>query len=170
MITRKLFTGALAVAALVSAATFARADEKKSGLNLELEHYFKVRASLAGDKLDGVKEAAEHLAKSDDKDTKTAAEALGKAKEIADARKAFGDLSKVLIDRVEAATKKGDKVCQVFVFECSMTKPYGKWMQESKEIGNPYQGSKMLKCGKLLGTKGDARCEDGCCDDEKKKP
>jgi Cu(I)/Ag(I) efflux system membrane fusion protein len=161
--------GALAVAALVSSATLVRADEKKLALNSELAHYFKVRASLAEDKLDGVKESARKLAKSDDKDTKKAAEELAQAKEIAYARKAFGDLSKVLIDRVEAATKKGERIRQVFIFDCSMTKPYGKWMQESKDIGNPYQGSKMPRCGKLLGTKGDEKCRDGCCDDEKKE-
>jgi hypothetical protein len=171
MTMRRLFATGLAVLALAAGATLASADdkkdEKKTGLGGELEQYFKIHGSLAGDKLDGVKASAELLAKSTDKGTVKAAEALGKAKEIAEARKAFGDLSKVLIERVEAAAKAGEKLAPVFVFECPMAKPYGKWMQSTKEIANPYYGSEMPNCGKLVATKGEAKC--GCCDGEEDK-
>ena len=183
MISRKVFFATLAVAALVSGATFVSAQEKKAdekkGIAYDLSHYLPVRTLLAADKLTGekdkpgVKEHADLLAKSDDKAIAKAGEELAKAlatktDDVAAARKIFGDLSNALIAEIDALNKKGEKFQQVFVFECSMTKPYGKWVQESKEIGNPYQGSKMPKCGKLLGTAGDENCKDGCCDGDKK--
>jgi hypothetical protein len=173
-------------------------DEKK-GIAYDLAHYFPICDRLAADDFTAryyfcpmhpavsqenagkcpkcemplsrktLQEHAENLAKSEDKAIAKAAEELTKAKDIESARKAFGDLSKALIDEIAGAGKKGEKFCQVFVFECSMSKPYGKWVQDSKEIANPYQGSKMLHCGKLVDTKGDEKCKDGCCDDEKKE-
>jgi hypothetical protein len=172
-------------------------DEKK-GIDYDLAHYFPIRDHLAADDFtakyyycpmhpevsqdqagkcpkcemplsrQAVQHHAERLAKSECKAVAKAGEELTKAKDIESARKAFGDLSKALIDEIAAANEKGEKFRQVFVFECSMSKPYGKWVQDSKEIGNPYQGSRMLKCGKLVDTKGDEKCKDGCRNDEKR--
>jgi Cu(I)/Ag(I) efflux system membrane fusion protein len=33
------------------------------------------------------------------------------------------------------------------IFECPMTRGFGKWFQKSNELANPYMGQKMLKCG-----------------------
>lgn len=34
-----------------------------------------------------------------------------------------------------------------FIFECPMVAGYGKWVQSSEQLENPYMGSKMLRCG-----------------------
>src|SRR5262245_18692803 len=112
-----------AAAIVVAASAVAYADH--AVVKEELGHYYPIRALLAGDKTDGLKEHADALAKSKDKDVAKAATALAGAKDIAAARKAFGDLSKALIAEVEAAQKKGADVGMVYVFECPMAKPYG---------------------------------------------
>ena len=146
---KQLFLG-LGLTAAVS--TFALADH--GGVKEDLEHYFPIRTALAGDKTEGVKEHADALAKSKDEAVAKAATALAEAKDIAAARKAFGDVSKSLIATLEAAQKKGTAVGTVHIFECPMAKPYGKWLQADEKIGNPYYGSKMLKCGTKVATVG----------------
>jgi hypothetical protein len=138
----------LAAAALAGGA-LALADDKK-GVEADLEPYFPIRAALAGDTLDGVKDHADALAKADDEAVAKAAKALADAKEIEPARKSFGELSKALLAEVEAARKKGARLPDLYIFECPMAKPYGKWLQGKKEIGNPYMGAKMPRCGKLV--------------------
>jgi len=93
----------------------------------------------------------------DDKAVAKAATKLGKATELPAARKAFGDLSKALIASLDQAAKKGTDVGTVYVFECPMAKPYGKWLQAEDAIGNPYYGSEMLTCGKKVATVGEAK-------------
>jgi hypothetical protein len=138
----------------------AHADDEK-GIAADLAHYFPISKTLAEDKTDGVKEQAEKLQKSEDKAIAKAAEALAKASDLAGARKAFMDVSKAVLAAVETASKKGEKLPTLYVFECPMAKPYGKWAQDVKEIANPYHGSKMLKCGKLVGTTADGKKEGG---------
>lgn len=123
----------------------------------DLAHYFPIRTALAADKTDGVKEHADALAKSDDKEVAKAATELGKATDLEGTRKAFADISKALIATLHEAAKKGTDAGTVYVFECPMAKPYGKWLQAEDAIGNPYYGSEMLKCGKKVGTVGEAK-------------
>lgn len=148
------FLSIFAAAALVVASgSLTLADDKK-GVAADLDHYFPIRAALADDTTDGVKEHADHLAKSSDKSVAKAGKALGEAKDVDGARKSFGDLSKALIAALQTAQKKGEKLPEVYIFECPMAKPYGRWLQETKEIANPYMGKKMLQCGKMVASVG----------------
>ena len=133
------------------------------GAKADLEHYAPIRAALAKDSTDGLKEHAEKLAKSKDKEVAKAAEALAKAADLVAARAAFGDVSKALIAEVEKASKAGEDVGKVTVFECPMAKPYGRWIQSDDDMGNPYYGASMLKCGKeveKLGKEGKSAHDD----------
>ena len=78
------------------------------------------------------KEQLEHIQKSD----------------IAHQREHFLELSKDMIDLVKLiGTKK-----PLYKEYCSMYKGNkgGTWLSDSPQIRNPYFGSKMLKCGKVL--------------------
>lgn len=133
----------------------ANADDKpgKEGAAGVLAHYDPIRQALAADKLDGLKEHGEALGKVDDKEIAKAGKEIAAAKDLEGARKTFGELSKAVLAMVEAATKAGEKLGPLHVFRCPMAKPYGMWLQEVKEVGNPYYGSAMLRCGKLVDAK-----------------
>ena len=72
------------------------------------------------------------------------AAALATATELADARKAFGEISRHVVELLAA-----DKMLAQgkFVFECPMAKGYRKWVQTSDALENPYMGKRMLHCG-----------------------
>ena len=149
---------AAAIAGIALVASVATADDAGT-VKGDLGHYFPIRTALAGDKTEGVKDHANELAKSSDKATAKAAEAVAGAKDLKAARKAFGDLSKALIAAVEKATKAGTDIGAVYVFECPMAKPYGRWMQAEAELGNPYYGSQMFTCGRQIAALGSAAGE-----------
>lgn len=69
--------------------------------------------------------------------------ALAKAKDLATARAAFSELSGPMIRYREMAG--GDRPVVVY---CSMEKK--KWLQAKGEIGNPYAGQKMARCGQVI--------------------
>lgn len=92
-------------------------------------------AALAGDKGDELRAGA------------AAAGKVGKSSEIAMARMAFGEWSRTLIAAV--AADKGI-AAGVVCYQCTMTKTYQKWLQLGDEMGNPYWGAEMLKCGKRV--------------------
>ena len=71
------------------------------------------------------------------------AAALAKAKDLAASRAAFSDLSAPMIRYREMAG--GDRPVVVY---CSMEKK--KWLQARGEIGNPYTGQKMARCGQVI--------------------
>jgi len=139
-------------AVVAAASSFAFAGE--SVVKENLAHYFPIRTALAADKVEGVKEHAEALAKSTDKDLAKAATAVGEAKDLAGARKAFAELSKVLVGQVKKAAEEGADIGTVHVFVCPETKPYGHWLQAEDGIGNPYLGGEKLKSGKKVATLG----------------
>ncbi len=62
----------------------------------------------------------------------------------ASVRKAFGKVSRDTIALVgaDSTLSKGR-----YVYECAMTEGYGKWIQTTDKIANPYMGSRMLECG-----------------------
>lgn len=69
---------------------------------------------------------------------------LAAATDLSGARKAFGEISRhvielLAIDNTLAQSK--------FVFECPMAKGYRKWVQTSDALENPYMGKRMLHCG-----------------------
>ncbi len=139
----------------------ALAAAEPDSLETLVEQYLPVRAALAADDLDTMKEHAAALAEANDRTLAAAARALVAAEDMAAGRKAFGNVSRALIAQVASnEKKKKDRIelPTLHVFACSMSKPYGKWLQVESEISNPYTGSKMPRCGKrvdLLGGGGE---------------
>lgn len=113
--------------------------------------YLGIQASLAGDKLDGVKPAALAIGEQAAR-MGTAGEAIVKAAkavegaaDITAARAAFGDLSDAVIAAGNAEDWKD--VPDVRVAYCPMAKE--SWLQKESEIRNPYYGKSMLTCGEF---------------------
>jgi heavy metal-binding protein len=159
----RLLPAVLGIVVAIAGTRAVVADEDASLPSL-VEHYLPVRAALAADQLDAVKEHADALAGTKDRTLAAAAQALAAAQDIAAARKAFANVSRALIKQVAANEKKkaNDRagLPTLHLFECPMAKPYGKWIQAEREISNPYMGSKMPRCGKrkeLLGGGGEPK-------------
>jgi len=115
-----------------------------------LGHYEAVRQALLADSMAGIPPHAAAIAKLG-KDAPadlvplitTAASKLGAAKDLKTAREAFAELSKPLVRWREAVGGKG-----TIVAFCSMTKK--SWLQPKGEIGNPYYGKSMSRCGEVV--------------------
>lgn len=125
-----------------------------------LEAYEMLRAGLANDDPSKVPATATSLASGARKAAASAPEAARKQfnalAEAADAlaktptedmdavRKAFGEVSRHVVGLLAdvPALRKGRHV-----FECPMAQDYGKWVQASEKLENPYMGKKMLGCG-----------------------
>lgn len=111
-----------------------------------LDAYLKVQTDLAGDQLQSAVDAAKLVAseaakagQSADK-VRGAADKLAESKDIAAARKAFGDLSDAFIEYA-GKLPGGD----VKVAYCPMVKK--SWLQKGDKIRNPYYGPDMGECG-----------------------
>lgn len=77
-----------------------------------------------------------------------ATEKLNKVSGIEKQREAFNDVSTAMWKLVKGL----DKVNQPVYYQyCPMKKTY--WLSKEKEIKNPYYGSSMLTCGKVVETK-----------------
>lgn len=117
--------------------------------------YERVRALLAADQLAGVADAAmalDRAARAAVAETGTAhfasiaegASALASAGDLAAARTAFGRISQHVIELLahDEALARGQHV-----FQCPMATGYGKWVQPTSQLENPYMGKAMLSCG-----------------------
>jgi len=71
------------------------------------------------------------------------ANALADAADLESARAAFGDLSKPMVRYREMAG--GERPMVVY---CPMAKK--SWLQPEGDIGNPYYGQKMARCGEVV--------------------
>lgn len=110
-----------------------------------IQAYLKIQQLLASDSITGVAEAANAIIAGSEASFpeigKTAA-ALAQDTEIRSARKDF----KALSDAVIAAVESGKlKVHEMHLAYCPMAQ--SSWLQDSKDINNPYYGHSMLKCG-----------------------
>ena len=133
-----------------------------------VEDYLAIQTALAGDSIEGVDAHATAISKSarglsNDFDLEATgvqgkdAEALvkvlpgladsavdlSKAKDIIAARDSFGPLSDAMIAYRELVTGDAPNVAY-----CPMVEK--NWMQNGKEIANPYYGSSMLHCGSIV--------------------
>jgi len=129
--------------------------------------YEAIRTTLLADSIDGVAKHAKAVARrasrlgrafdpeeagiSDEhaKEAKSllpriesAAAELARAESLEQARERFGALSEAMIEYRGLATGKRPVVVQ-----CPMVKR--RWLQPKGEIGNPYLGQKMPKCGMI---------------------
>ena len=128
-----------------------------------LESYLRIGNALSSDSLDGVHEKAEAIAKhagtldagsvsgehaTHYKNVPTnlakAAQALGKAKTLDDARESFKKLSMPM-----AMWATMSKPKNIDVVYCSMAK--ASWVQKHGKVRNPYHGAEMLECGEVVG-------------------
>jgi Cu(I)/Ag(I) efflux system membrane fusion protein len=128
-----------------------------------LESYLQIGNALSASSLDGVREKAEAIAKhagtldsasasgehaanykNIPTNLKEAAQALGKAKTLDDARESFKELSRPMALWVTMSKPKN-----IDVLYCSMAK--GSWVQKHGKMRNPYYGSKMLECEDVVG-------------------
>lgn len=157
----------LALALLASGAARASAAAADD-LSVVLGHYEAVRQALLDDRTTGVaghataiEKAARDLSASltaeragvpaaKTADTRAllpqvaaAAARLAAAKDLDAARAAFGDLSKPLVRWREMAS--GPRPVVVY---CSMVKKA--WLQPQGEVGNPYYGQEMARCGEIV--------------------
>ncbi len=69
-------------------------------------------------------------------------------KEIGNARRDFVDISKLMIDFINAVHFND---MTFYVFKCPMYP--GLWIQENEKTENPYYGSAMLRCGEIISKK-----------------
>lgn len=129
--------------------------EALAALNEALEAYEGARTLLADDQLEGVSEHASELVRAFEAavangapDTAgqgaRAAGRMGKAKTIEEARAAFEDVSLAL---VSLASDNPSLTQNRFIFQCPMTDGFGKWIQTTEKLENPYMGHSMLACG-----------------------
>jgi len=114
-----------------------------------IDHAVAIQTSLAHDKMDGVASNATAIS--------TDAAALGKpgekivagamalqtARQIGEARDAFGQMSEALVAYLNGQKRKPGNTVRIAF--CPMKlKP---WLQKEGAIQNPYYGSEMLTCG-----------------------
>lgn len=109
-----------------------------------LDGYFAISQALASDNLDAAKSSAEKLAQTSqaagNQDVAGHAAHLAATPSIEQARKAFKALS---ADAIRLAQGQPG----FYVMTCGMAK--ADWLQNTKELANPYMGKAMLKCGHL---------------------
>ncbi len=100
-----------------------------------LEPYFKIQTALAKDDLAAAQQAAKTLP------LDKPAQEIAASTSLDDARKAFQKMSKEAVDM--AADDEG-----YHVFKCPMMGGY--WLENSTKTLNPYLGTSMPGCGKML--------------------
>ncbi len=145
----------------------ALAGEKATSFEQIMGHYEAIRGALLHDSTEGVaahaKEIESIVLKAGAKfepaavgvtsstqecmtllnEIASSASKLAQAKNLANAREIFGELSKPMVRFREMAS--GDKPMVVY---CSMAKKA--WLQPEGQVGNPYFGQKMAKCGEVV--------------------
>jgi hypothetical protein len=118
-------------------------------------HYLKIQAALVQDSMKGASENANAMSKAirdDDKKTIPSeaakeAEALAKATDVSSAREDFKPLSELLIKNLADNKVKSGSYVEVY---CPMAN--ASWLQEGKEVSNPYLGKSMSGCGEIKHT------------------
>jgi len=115
-----------------------------------LKYYFAIRDLLAHDKTDRVAQQAKRMSERLDKLIKGLQEIRAtsgslKAEDLKQTREGFSPLSKAVLNYVKEFGFSGE----AYSFYCGMVKE--SWLQEHDQIGNPYYGSKMYKCGEMTG-------------------
>jgi hypothetical protein len=113
--------------------------------------YLDIHTALSSDKVDGVKPAAEAIAREAARmgaaggAIQKAANALWSAADLNAARTAFGPLSDAVIAAAKADGWKD--LPSLKIGYCPMVKQ--SWIQKEGTVSNPYYGSAMLTCGEL---------------------
>ena len=165
-ISRVLTTGFLA--AVLAAVAIPAAAGEGTTFDAINEHYEAIRVSLLHDNTKGVAEharaietkvnelqqgfSAHHAGVPQDgaaacqallPEIAKAAGAVAQASSITQTRDAFGELSKPMVRYREMVS--GERPVVVY---CSMARKA--WLQPEGEIGNPYYGQSMARCGDVV--------------------
>lgn len=156
------------IAGLLGLAAAPAQAAESSAFDTITDHYEAVRSALLHDSLEGI---AEHATKIETTaqalqsefaaeraevpasaaadcqellpEIAAAARSLAAAKDLPAARETFGKLSQPLVRYRSMAS--GDRPVVVY---CSMAEKA--WLQPEGEIGNPYYGQSMARCGKVV--------------------
>jgi len=118
-------------------------------VNTLIEPYLRIQQALAGDSLEGVRDAALALANGTVKNGDAAGlvrAAINPFAQVADlrgAREAFGGLSDAIIDYIGGVLPDG-----LAVAYCPMARK--SWLQRGAVIQNPYYGKAMGDCGRIV--------------------
>ncbi|MCB1122517.1 MAG: DUF3347 domain-containing protein [Verrucomicrobiae bacterium] len=147
------------MAAATSLSAHSRAI-KPEFVDMLLTEYFSVQKALADDNLGDAKKSAGmfksmlgHGPSFDDApsllDLQDHSEGIAAAGDIKTARNHFLTLSEDLAEMVEHVGTSGSQ--DVFQMNCPMAfeGKGGDWLQNSKDLTNPYYGSMMFKCGSV---------------------
>lgn len=143
------------VAATFSQASFAQ--EKTAALSTILSEYYAIKdalvsgnAGLASAKAnDFIKAAAEasNLTEASRAALVKDASSIAKTKELKKHREYFSAFSENMFELAKATRLSSDPVYKAF---CPMVK--ASWLSNAPAIKNPYYGSSMLSCGKVVET------------------
>jgi hypothetical protein len=157
-----VFAGlALTASALASA-------QEPTGYKIMAGHYEEIRLALLDDSMngiaghaEGIRQAAEKLRRQFDAATASVPEdrsaecvallpeirdtaaSLASKNTIEDVRETFGELSKLMVRYRRMVNDPGSVVVY-----CSMAEKV--WIQPKGEIGNPYFGKSMARCGEII--------------------
>jgi len=109
-----------------------------------LDAYFAIGKALFGDNLEGVKKSAGGI---DDKYFSM----MASSKDINTAREIFAEVSTVILNKLKVS---GQNTKSIYKYFCPMAfdNKGAIWLQDNKDIANPYFGSVMPKCGELQET------------------
>lgn len=149
----------------MSPLVFGESDVFNNSMKALVVEYLVITKSLAADKTSGITESAKKIVilsaslepaeyvgnhaeavRKIPGQLQKAAGALQQAKDIEAMREILKDLSKPFALWTSLTNPDG-----LYVAYCPM-KP-GSWLQDQKEINNPYYGSKMLRCGEIVSPK-----------------
>lgn len=133
-----------AIAGMGAAGEHQHATVPTEPLAKVLMHYVAIQSALAADKLDGVREAAENITKLMPDPIRAQAAAVAAAQDIAAARERFKPLSGSVIQHLD---REHVQTGRYFEAHCDMAK--ASWVQEGRELRNPYFGKSMLVCGEI---------------------
>lgn len=157
------------VLALLLVGTAARAEHRPEAWLDIISHYESMRVALVDDSTEGLAEHAAAVGAEADKlalefdavragvpaeraadcqalmpKIAAAAASVAKASDIAAAREAFHQLSEPLVEYRDMVAASDRPV----VVYCAMAKK--SWLQPLGDIGNPYYGKSMEKCGQVI--------------------
>lgn len=135
--------------------TFAANVNASEATKAIVASYLKIQAALAADKTDGIKPAAQEIAKqaatmgASGAAIAKASKVMEGAADIKAARAAFAPLSDAVIKAASADDWKD--VSGVKLGFCPMVGH--RWVQKDGQVSNPYYGKQMLTCGELKNPK-----------------
>jgi len=118
-----------------------------------IQNYDAIRVALVKDQLDQAKTAAQALLalSTGNEAIHSAASAVAASPDLTSCRKAFSDLSRVLILALSSSSPK------IVVYHCPMYQGFGWWIQQTSGVANPYMGTMMPECGEEVSLKAAAR-------------